>query len=120
MNVEVGKTKVIIELPLEEPRPSSTGRTILIASTGGVKQSTAKYEGRLVSVVANVLVAPKESQREELEAWRKLSRSQKAKVLRERRSRTRVQSVLNWSDQSETTGKNRKQPGKRWSSEDDE
>jgi hypothetical protein len=42
-----------IHLPLETPRPSKTGKTMVVASTYGVKDTTVKFEGRTVVVVAN-------------------------------------------------------------------
>ena|ERR1039458_4805150 len=50
---------VTITLALEKPRPSrSTGKTRLIASTGGLKTSAESYARRPVFFTANVFFFP--------------------------------------------------------------
>lgn len=41
-------------IPLDEPRPSKSGKTILLASTGGFITTTVKDQGRPVKVSFNV------------------------------------------------------------------
>jgi hypothetical protein len=55
MSVELDKKKKLltIRLPLEKPWPSASGKTMLIASTRGLKTGDATYSGHPVSVVAN-------------------------------------------------------------------
>jgi hypothetical protein len=53
---------VTIIMPLEKPRPSkSTGKTRVIASTGGLKISEESYARRLVCFTANVFFFPTNS-----------------------------------------------------------
>lgn len=56
MGARIQGDYLVIKLPLEEPRPSSTGKTLLIASTRGVQRSKDRYEGKTVSFVANAFV----------------------------------------------------------------
>lgn len=50
---------VTIKMPLEKPRPSrSTGKTRVIATTGGLKTSTESYARRPVCFTANVFFYP--------------------------------------------------------------
>lgn len=49
-----------IELPLEEPKPSKSGKTLWVASTYGVKATGIRYEGRRIVVVANAFIYLKE------------------------------------------------------------
>jgi hypothetical protein len=50
---------VTIVMPLEKPRPSkSTGKTRVIATTGGLKTSTESYARRPVCFTANVFFYP--------------------------------------------------------------
>jgi hypothetical protein len=56
MKSRVKNGNLVIELPLEKPRPSSTGKTLLIASTRGVQQTTVQFKGKTISVVANAFV----------------------------------------------------------------
>ncbi|HEX4542496.1 MAG TPA: hypothetical protein VH114_04960 [Candidatus Acidoferrum sp.] len=58
MNARIEDGMLVIELPLEKPRPSSSGKTLLVASTRGVQNSTARLKGRFISVVANAFIAP--------------------------------------------------------------
>jgi hypothetical protein len=47
-----------IYLPLEKPHASKSGKTMLIASTYGVKSTAVEYEGRKIVVVANAFIYP--------------------------------------------------------------
>jgi len=47
------KKLLTIKLPLEKPRPSASGKTMLIASTRGLKSGDGTYSGHPVAVVAN-------------------------------------------------------------------
>lgn len=58
MKSKIKNGNLMIELPIEKPRPSATGKTLLIASTRGVKRSSSRYNGRTVSIVANAFVYP--------------------------------------------------------------
>jgi hypothetical protein len=51
-----------IELPLEKPHSSKSGKTMLVASTYGVKTTEVRYEGRKIVVVANAFIYPKTKQ----------------------------------------------------------
>jgi hypothetical protein len=56
MKSRIENGNLVIELPLEKPRPSSTGKTLLVASTRGVIRTTAQFKGKTISVVANAFV----------------------------------------------------------------
>jgi len=58
MESRIEDGKLVIELPLEKPRPSATGKTLLVASTRGVKRSTARFRGKTISIVANAFIFP--------------------------------------------------------------
>jgi hypothetical protein len=58
MRSKIKNGTLVIELPLEKPRPSATGKTLLVASTRGVKRSAALYKGQNISVVANAFIFP--------------------------------------------------------------
>jgi len=49
-----------IELPLEKPKPSKSGKTMVVASTHGVKTTEVRYKGRNIVVVANAFIYPSE------------------------------------------------------------
>jgi hypothetical protein len=53
---------VTIVMPLEKPRPSrSTGKTLVIATTGGLKTSEELYARQPVCFSANVFFYPKKA-----------------------------------------------------------
>ena len=58
MNARIKNGILSIELEVEKPQPSSTGKTLLIASTWGAKRTTALFNGKPVSIVANAFVYP--------------------------------------------------------------
>ena len=58
MESRIEDGKLVIELPLEKPRLSSTGKTLLIASTRGVQRSTGRFKGKAISIVANAFIFP--------------------------------------------------------------
>lgn len=78
MPVEVKMDKerkcIVIELPVEKPRPSASGKTTLIASTHGLVAGDASYSGRSVVVVANAFVYPDEPSNSEKSQSRKRQR----------------------------------------------
>jgi len=58
ISIQIDKAKkiVIIKLPLEKARPSSTGKTELLASSHGCQSSEARYRGRVVTATVNVFI----------------------------------------------------------------
>ena len=51
-----------IEMPLEKPKPSKSGKTMLVASSHGVKTTEVICEGKKIVVVANAFIYLKEKQ----------------------------------------------------------
>ena len=51
--VDVKKKTLTIVMDLEKPHPSGSGKTTIIASTGGNQVTTATYEGKAVIVGMN-------------------------------------------------------------------
>jgi hypothetical protein len=52
-----------IYMPLEKPHTSKSGKTMLIASTYGVKTTTVDYERRKIAVLANAFIYPKDKEK---------------------------------------------------------
>jgi hypothetical protein len=50
-----GKT-LVIKLPLQEPTPSATGKTLVVASTHGNMTTTAMVNGKAVVVGVNAYI----------------------------------------------------------------
>ncbi len=63
MKVTIDKKKktVTIELPLQEPTPSKSGKTLLLATTSGNKPTTAEYDGETVTVGVNCWIKNRNS-----------------------------------------------------------
>lgn len=49
--IDSKRNMLVVEIPLQNPSPSkTTGKTMIIASSGGFKPTTAQYDGKAVSV----------------------------------------------------------------------
>ena len=60
VQAEIKNKNLVLTIPLNAPRPSSTGKTLLVATTKGSQRTTLELEGNRVYVVANAFFYPKE------------------------------------------------------------
>lgn len=58
MKVTTKKGHLIIDLPLEAPRASASGKTLVVASSRGVRATGVKIDGKVVCVSANAFIYP--------------------------------------------------------------
>lgn len=56
-----------IELPLEKPRLSKSGKTMLVATTHGVKTTEIRCKGRRIAVVASAFFYPRKKLPKEMQ-----------------------------------------------------
>jgi hypothetical protein len=56
MNVEIKDNKLFIEIDLETPTPSSSGKTLILASTHGNTVTTAQVDGKPVIIGLNAYI----------------------------------------------------------------
>ena len=56
MNVEIKNGKLCIEIDLEKPTPSSSGKTLVVASTRGNTVTTVMVEGKPVTIGLNAYI----------------------------------------------------------------
>ena len=49
---------LLIKIPLQKPRPSSSGKTLVVATTGGNVATTATVNGKPVTVGVNAYIKP--------------------------------------------------------------
>ncbi len=56
MNVEIKNGKLCIEIDLEKPTPSSSGKTLVVASTRGNTVTTVMVEGKPVTIRLNAYI----------------------------------------------------------------
>ena len=58
MTVEVKGGKLCIEIDLQKPTPSSSGKTLVVASTHGNTVTTAEVDGKPVIIGLNAYIKP--------------------------------------------------------------
>lgn len=58
MNATIRDNKLIIEIPLQSPRPSASGKTLVVATTGGNVTTTATVNGKPVTIGLNAYIKP--------------------------------------------------------------
>lgn len=56
MKVEIKDNTMIITIEIEKPRLSASGKTYVVASTGGFRPSTAEVNGKPVSINLNAVI----------------------------------------------------------------
>ena len=58
MKVEIRDNKLCIEIDLEKPTPSSSGKTLVVASTRGNTVTDVKVDGKPVIIGLNAYIKP--------------------------------------------------------------
>ena len=58
MNVEIRDNKLCIEIDLETPTPSASGKTLMVASTRGTMVTSAKVDDKPVIIGLNAYIKP--------------------------------------------------------------
>ncbi len=58
MNVEIRDNKLCIEIDLETPTPSASGKTLMVASTRGNMVTSAKVNDKPVIIGLNAYIKP--------------------------------------------------------------
>lgn len=63
MKVTIEKNELVIRIPVQEPTPSASGKTLVIASTRGNLQTEATVNGRpvIVGLTAYIKAVQKET-----------------------------------------------------------
>lgn len=56
MKVRMEDKNLIITLPLKEPRPSRSGKKMLVATSRGPRRTGVRVQGKVVAVVANAFI----------------------------------------------------------------
>jgi hypothetical protein len=56
MKVEVKDGKLLVEIDLQEPTPSASGKTLVVATTHGNQTTTAMYEGQPITIGLNAYI----------------------------------------------------------------
>lgn len=58
MDVEIRGNKLCIEIDLEEPTPSSSGKTLVVASSRGNAVTKAMIDGKPITIGLNAYIKP--------------------------------------------------------------
>jgi hypothetical protein len=59
MNAVIDKNNnLVVTIPLGTPRPSSSGKNLVVASTGGPWKSTATVGGKPITIGLNAYIKP--------------------------------------------------------------
>jgi len=58
LKVEIKDNKLFIEIDLEKPTPSSSGKTLVVASTHGNIVTTAKVNDKPITIGLNAYIKP--------------------------------------------------------------
>ena len=56
MSTTIKNGKLVIELPLQTPTLSKSGKTHIVASTGGFASTTAEINGKIVKISVNAII----------------------------------------------------------------
>ena len=56
MKATIKDNKLILELDLQKPTPSKSGKSLVIATTGGNVQTTATMNGKPVTIGVNAYI----------------------------------------------------------------
>lgn len=58
MNGKIKDGTLVLELPLQKPKVSKSGKTLIVASSRGVQRLAAKLGGKNVCVTVNAFIYP--------------------------------------------------------------
>jgi hypothetical protein len=56
MTAEIKNGNLIITIPMHAPTPSATGKTLVVASSQGNKQTTAEVNGKPIIIGLNAYI----------------------------------------------------------------
>lgn len=56
MKAEVKGNELVITIPMNPPRPSASGKTMVVATSGGNIQTTAEVDGKPIIIGVNAYI----------------------------------------------------------------
>ena len=56
MKAEIKNGNLIITLPLQEPTPSKSGKTLVVGSSGGNRETDCQVQGKNVTIGVNAYI----------------------------------------------------------------
>lgn len=58
MKVSIEQNEMVIRIPMQDPKPSATGKTLVVATTHGNVVTGAMVKGRPVTIGLNAYIKP--------------------------------------------------------------
>jgi hypothetical protein len=58
MTAKIEGNNLVITLPMHSPRPSASGKTLVVATSGGNMATTASVGGKPVTIGVNAYIKP--------------------------------------------------------------
>lgn len=58
MNATIEGNTLVVRIPLQTPRPSATGKTLVVATTSGNKVTDAHVNGKPITIGLNAYIKP--------------------------------------------------------------
>jgi hypothetical protein len=62
MEAKIENNELVIRIPIHQPRPSQSGKTLLVASTGGNVQTTATVNGCPLFIGVNAYLRKRDAE----------------------------------------------------------
>lgn len=56
MKAEIVNGNLVITIPMQEPTPSASGKTLVVATSSGNRETTAKVNGKNITVGVNAYI----------------------------------------------------------------
>lgn len=56
MKVTIENNELVIRVPMQEPRPSASGKTLVVATTSGNKTTEATINGKPITIGLNAYI----------------------------------------------------------------
>ena len=56
MKVTIEKGELVIRIPTQHPAPSSSGKTLIVATSHGGQRTTAQVDGKPITVSVNAYI----------------------------------------------------------------
>ena len=57
MQVQIKDNNLVITMPLQTPSVSKSGKTLIVATSAGIKATTAEIDGKPIKVGVNAFIA---------------------------------------------------------------
>jgi hypothetical protein len=57
MKAEIKEGNLVVTIPMQEPTPSTSGKTLVVASTRGNAKTTATVNGKPVTIGLNAYIS---------------------------------------------------------------